>query len=95
MAAAKIKSNSRTGNLLRSRSEGTLIDIDENVTINNNNLHGNYSLSFFPLFYPAIVFLMHLLNVKDFFKILCLLHKYTMQTDLTVLTNTIRISWVS
>ncbi|XP_018979286.1 metastasis-associated in colon cancer protein 1-like isoform X1 [Cyprinus carpio] len=42
MAAAKIKSNSRAGNLLRSRSEGTLIDIDENVTINNNNLHGGY-----------------------------------------------------
>lgn len=44
MAAAKIKSNSRSGNLLRSRSEGTLIDIDENVTINNNNLHGNYEV---------------------------------------------------
>lgn len=42
MAAAKVKSNSRAGNLLRSRSEGTLIDIDENVTINNNNLHGGY-----------------------------------------------------
>ncbi|NP_001186695.1 metastasis-associated in colon cancer protein 1 [Danio rerio] len=40
MAAAKIKSNSHPANLLRSRSEGTLIDIDENVTINNNNLHG-------------------------------------------------------
>lgn len=43
MAAAKVKSNSRAGNLLRSRSEGTLIDIDENVTINNNNLHGKYA----------------------------------------------------
>ncbi|KAK7147700.1 hypothetical protein R3I94_010275 [Phoxinus phoxinus] len=43
MAAAKIKSNSRSGNLLRSRSEGTLVDIDENVTINNNNLHGGYA----------------------------------------------------
>ncbi len=43
MAAAKVKSNSRAGNLPRSRSEGTLIDIDENVTINNNNLHGKYA----------------------------------------------------
>ncbi|TRY58778.1 hypothetical protein DNTS_034614 [Danionella cerebrum] len=43
MAAAKVKSSNNTANLLRSRSEGTLIDIDENVAINNNNHQGGYS----------------------------------------------------
>lgn len=77
MAAAKIKSNSHTGNLLRSRSEGTLIDIDENVTINNNNLHGNYALSLC----PTIVFLKHL-SIRIHFKRLYLLYTYTMQYDI-------------
>ncbi|XP_034164813.1 metastasis-associated in colon cancer protein 1 isoform X2 [Pangasianodon hypophthalmus] len=42
MADVRAKSIRRTGSLLRSRSEGTLIDLDDNVTINNNNLHGSY-----------------------------------------------------
>ncbi|XP_051576418.1 metastasis-associated in colon cancer protein 1-like [Myxocyprinus asiaticus] len=41
--AAMVKSDNRAGILLRSRSEGTLIDLDENVTINNNNFHGSYA----------------------------------------------------
>lgn len=43
MAAAKIKSNAYAVNLHRSQSEGTLIDLDDSVTINNNSLHGNYA----------------------------------------------------
>lgn len=43
MAAARVKAHSRAGTLLRSRSEGTLIDLDENVTINNNSLHGSFA----------------------------------------------------
>ncbi|XP_007237473.2 metastasis-associated in colon cancer protein 1 [Astyanax mexicanus] len=42
MAAVRAKSIRRAGSLLRSRSEGTLIDLDDNVTINNNSLHGSY-----------------------------------------------------
>lgn len=42
MAAVRANSVGRTGSLHRSRSEGTLIDLDENVTINNNSLHGSY-----------------------------------------------------
>ncbi|KAA0703056.1 Metastasis-associated in colon cancer protein 1 SH3 domain-containing protein 7a5 [Triplophysa tibetana] len=43
MAAAKIKSNAYAVNLHRSQSEGTLIDLDDSVTINNNSLHGSYA----------------------------------------------------
>lgn len=43
MAAARVKAHSRAGTLHRSRSEGTLIDLDENVTINNNSLHGSFA----------------------------------------------------
>ncbi|TSK34722.1 Metastasis-associated in colon cancer protein 1 [Bagarius yarrelli] len=42
MAAVRANSVRQNGSLHRSRSEGTLIDLDENVTINNNSLHGNY-----------------------------------------------------
>ncbi|XP_017537993.1 metastasis-associated in colon cancer protein 1 [Pygocentrus nattereri] len=42
MANVRSKSIRRAGSLLRSRSEGTLIDLDDNITINNNNLHGTY-----------------------------------------------------
>ncbi|XP_076827082.1 metastasis-associated in colon cancer protein 1 [Brachyhypopomus gauderio] len=42
MAGVKAKSVRRTGTLARSRSEGTLIDLDDNITINNNTLHGSY-----------------------------------------------------
>ncbi|KAK1795270.1 hypothetical protein P4O66_010444 [Electrophorus voltai] len=42
MAGVKAKSICRTGTLTRSRSEGTLIDLDDNITINNNSLHGSY-----------------------------------------------------
>ncbi|XP_062847723.1 metastasis-associated in colon cancer protein 1 [Trichomycterus rosablanca] len=42
MAAVRTKSIRHAGNLLRSRSEGTLIDLDDGVTINNNSLHGSY-----------------------------------------------------
>ncbi|KAL2083873.1 hypothetical protein ACEWY4_019391 [Coilia grayii] len=40
MAAARTKSFRRTGSLMRSKSEGTLIDLDDGVTI-NNNLYGS------------------------------------------------------
>ncbi|XP_041963837.1 metastasis-associated in colon cancer protein 1 [Alosa sapidissima] len=41
MATARAKSFRRTGSLMRSKSEGTLIDLDDSVTINNNNLYGS------------------------------------------------------
>ncbi|XP_063055746.1 metastasis-associated in colon cancer protein 1 [Engraulis encrasicolus] len=43
MAAARTKSFHRTGSLMRSRSEGTLIDLDDGVTINNNIYGSNIS----------------------------------------------------
>ncbi|XP_027005708.1 metastasis-associated in colon cancer protein 1 [Tachysurus fulvidraco] len=42
MAVVRAKSIRQTGSLLRSRSEGTLIDLDDSLTINNNSLHGSY-----------------------------------------------------
>ncbi|XP_067094141.1 metastasis-associated in colon cancer protein 1 [Osmerus mordax] len=42
MAAVRAKSFRRAGSLMRSKSEGTLIDLDDNGTLNINNLNGSY-----------------------------------------------------
>ncbi|KAF7708465.1 metastasis-associated in colon cancer protein 1 isoform X1 [Silurus meridionalis] len=56
MAGVRAKSIRQTGSLLRSRSEGTLIDLDDNVTINNNSLQGSYMSKHleWPVLQPAI-----------------------------------------
>lgn len=40
MAAGRARSFRRVGSLMRSKSEGTLIDLDDNVPT-SNNLNGN------------------------------------------------------
>lgn len=41
MAAVRAKSFRRQGSLIRSKSEGTLIDLDDTGTLNINNLNGS------------------------------------------------------
>lgn len=40
MAAGRVKSFRRVGSLMRSKSEGTLIDLDDNATLTSNNFNG-------------------------------------------------------
>ncbi|XP_071372180.1 metastasis-associated in colon cancer protein 1 isoform X1 [Centroberyx affinis] len=42
MAAGRARSFRRVGSLMRSKSEGTLIDLDENASLTSNNLNGRY-----------------------------------------------------
>ncbi|KAM3873171.1 metastasis-associated in colon cancer protein 1 [Diretmus argenteus] len=42
MAAGRARSFRRVGSLMRSKSEGTLIDLDENASLTSNNLNGSY-----------------------------------------------------
>lgn len=40
MAAGRVRSFRRVGSLMRSKSEGTLIDLDESASITSSNLNG-------------------------------------------------------
>lgn len=42
MAAGREKSFQRVGSLIRSKSEGTLIDLDDDATLTSNTLNGEY-----------------------------------------------------
>ncbi|XP_029929099.1 metastasis-associated in colon cancer protein 1 isoform X2 [Myripristis murdjan] len=42
MAAGRVRSFRRVGSLMRSKSEGTLIDLDESASVTTSNLNGGY-----------------------------------------------------